>query len=207
MQAVALVTGDESLVAYNLTIDASDVYDFIKDLTINWRRNASRYNFVFNDQFGVDFAETIGPNGFCFNFNLIHSHDLFYLEHLPGIFNYTKSIPHYQQIFKYRSMSQQNTNLYPKHVTDPQAGFFSIIHQTRYRKPFDTNHHEKHITQGFDYFIHNPHEVLSKASIWYQSIVNHSMIIYLNPQKTIIDEALESFEPERFGSDLRINDD
>ena len=80
MQAVELVTGDEFLVPYNLTIDAGDVLDYIKNLTWDWM-HADLYHIInFDNYYGVDFAEIIGPSGFCYNFNLVDADELFRLE-------------------------------------------------------------------------------------------------------------------------------
>lgn len=85
-------------------------------------------------------------------------------------------------------------------IFDTNSGFNSIIRQVAHsgdEKVFDPNHHEKFNYQGLIYLIHNPYELFSKDSVLHQSILNHSMDIYLNPQKTIIDKALESYEPKR----------
>jgi hypothetical protein len=63
---------------------------------------------------------------------------------------------------------------------------------------YDYNYHHSFTHQGVNYFIHNPYEMFSKFSAKHQSIANFSMIVYLNPQKTIIDETLEGYEPRRF---------
>jgi hypothetical protein len=84
-------------------------------------------------------------------------------------------------------------------VSDYQSGMFSLVglltHVPSKRK-YDFNHHEKFNYQGVNYFIHSPYELFSKSSVTHQTIANHSMIVYLNPQKRVIDEALESYEPK-----------
>jgi hypothetical protein len=78
MQAVALVTGDEFLVPYNLTIEASDVLDYIAKLNYKWDLYE---NFAtFDNFYGVDFAFIIGSSGFCYNFNIIDAEKLFNLD-------------------------------------------------------------------------------------------------------------------------------
>jgi hypothetical protein len=78
MQAVALVTGDEFLVPFNLTIATADVFDFIDLLNMKYDTNK---NFVtFDDYYGIDFARIVGSTGFCFNFNMVSSADLFHLD-------------------------------------------------------------------------------------------------------------------------------
>jgi hypothetical protein len=78
MQAVALVTGDDFLVPFNLTIDTADVLSYIDKLSYKWDY---WNNFAtFDDFFGIDFASMIGPAGFCFNFNMIDALELFHLD-------------------------------------------------------------------------------------------------------------------------------
>jgi hypothetical protein len=199
MQAVAMITGDEFLVPYNLTIDTDDVMSFMKNL--NWKWSETVHQFHFDNAFGIEFSAIIGPSGYCFNFNLIESNRLFYLDRLPDVFNYSKLVVYRGQIMKYRVLSQLPNKPYPMNVTNFQSGFYSLISQSDYSEPFDVNHHEKFSTQGMKNFIHNPYEMLSRSTVSHQSIVNHSLIVYLNPEKTIIDEALEDYEPKRFDLD------
>jgi acid-sensing ion channel, other len=202
MQAVALVTGDEFLVPFNLTIDANDVVNYIKKLTDSWKTILDNINF--DDQYGVAFAEIIGPFGFCYNFNLIRSTELFNLDILPHIFNYTKDKIVREQIFKYRARAKVPRESYPTNVSDFQSGLFGMIVQARnFKAPFDTNHYKTYISQGLKLWIHNPYEMFSKISQMHQTITNHSKLIYLNPQKTIIDKALELYPPERRGCYLK----
>lgn len=80
MQAVGLVTGDEFLVPYNLTIDVVDVLDYIKNLTWNWMDRKLFHVINFDDYYGIDFAEIVGSTGFCYNFNMIDADELFHLD-------------------------------------------------------------------------------------------------------------------------------
>ena len=122
---------------------------------------------------------------------------------LPSSFNYTKSIKHRGQLFKYRMRSESPEEYYPMGVTEYMSGFSSMIRFVPARtkpinKTFDRNHHKNFIFQGLNYLIHSPFELFSKDSAVHQSILNHSMVVYLNPQKTIIDKTLEDSEPQRF---------
>jgi hypothetical protein len=73
MQATALVTGDEFLLNYNIDIDASDVTDYILNLTWDWSAHRSYRNkfthIHFDDYWTVYFSELITPYGFCYTFN------------------------------------------------------------------------------------------------------------------------------------------
>jgi hypothetical protein len=80
MQAIALVTGDEFLVPFNVTIDISDFLTYILRLTWKWNTHDFAQVFFFNDYFSVDFAPIIGPSGYCFNFNMVDPGKLFNLE-------------------------------------------------------------------------------------------------------------------------------
>lgn len=82
MQAIALILNDDFLLSYNLSIDVSDVIDYIRNLTWKWaKKDSGIYQEAdFDDYFGINFAEIIGPYGFCYTFNIIDAEDLFHLE-------------------------------------------------------------------------------------------------------------------------------
>jgi hypothetical protein len=73
MQATALVTGDEFLLNYNIDIDASDVTDYILNLTWDWsgiRTKIYKHSFLhYDDYWTVYFSEVITPYGYCYTFN------------------------------------------------------------------------------------------------------------------------------------------
>jgi hypothetical protein len=80
MQAVGLVTGDEFLVPYNLTIDTEDTLEFMKKLLFPWKLKHFIRHATFDEIFGIDFALIIASSGFCYNFNLINPEELFNLK-------------------------------------------------------------------------------------------------------------------------------
>lgn len=84
MQAVALVTGDEFLVPYNLTIGIGDVLDYMWKLHISWTNFGLDFGFTkyahFDDNYGIDFAVIASSTGHCYNFNMIDAYELFNLE-------------------------------------------------------------------------------------------------------------------------------
>jgi hypothetical protein len=97
-------------------------------------------------------------------------------------------------------MLQNRSN--PQSVTHFRDGFLAnILKRDNYPhykfENLDPNHHEKFNYQGLNYFIHSPYELVSRDSAFHQTIANHSIIVHLNPRKMIIDEALESYPPER----------
>jgi hypothetical protein len=61
----------------------------------------------------------------------------------------------------------------------------------------DQNHHKSFDYQGVKFLIHNPYEMFSKLSASHTTIANSSMVVFLNPQTTIIDEVLKGYEPKR----------
>jgi acid-sensing ion channel, other len=197
MQAVALVTGDEFLADFNLTIDTADVLEYMGNLTWNWRK-ISLPLIDFDDQYGIEFAQIVTPSGVCENFNLILANDLLNTKKLPKSFNFTKARYLQSQIMKYRIRTMNPNKPYPLNVSEYRSGFSSVLQKTYHKRPMDINHHEKFNYQGINYFIHSPYEMISRETAVHQSIVNHSMIVYLNPQKTIIDKALEKYSSERF---------
>lgn len=79
MQAVALVTGDEFLSAYNLTIHLDSISDIMNNLGWKWYQRLVQ-NIGFDDFYGIAFAPILGHSGFCFTFNIIKPEEIFYLE-------------------------------------------------------------------------------------------------------------------------------
>lgn len=74
-------------------------------------------------------------------------------------------------------------------VTEYRKGFYSLIKDQNL-----VEYHKNFNLQGSNFYIHNPFEFISKESTRHQTIKNHSLIVYLNPQRTYIDEALEGYE-------------
>jgi hypothetical protein len=72
-----------------------------------------------------------------------------------------------------------------------------------FKKFFEYNHHKNFDYRGVNYWIHSPYELFSKLSAHHRSIARHSIIVNLNPQKVLIDEALESYPPQRFEIDAK----
>jgi hypothetical protein len=108
---------------------------------------------------------------------------------------------------KYRIRSLSPRGGYPMKVKDYQNGFDSTVMTNKYFNDleFFQNIHESFIQQGNNYFISSPDEYFSKESAHHRTIVNHSLVVYLNPQKTIIDSNLEHYRPERFDIELDID--
>jgi hypothetical protein len=131
---------------------------------------------------------------------------MFSVCRLPSHFNFTRSVKERFMINKYFNEPVDPSESYPMSVTQPKTGYLSEVnklsHYPRWKK-YDYNYHSSFTHQGVNYYIHSPYEMFSKFTAKHQSIANFSMIVYLSPQKTIIDEALESYEPKRFEVVLR----
>jgi hypothetical protein len=80
MQAVSLVTSDEFLIPYNLTINTEDVLHYIRKLLLEWNDDNVTRNANFDHKYGIDFAEVIGSSGFCYNFNMADADEIFNLN-------------------------------------------------------------------------------------------------------------------------------
>jgi hypothetical protein len=78
MQAVALVTGDEFLIPYNLSMDTKDVFNSFEKLHREWNKNEN--DAYFDDLYGIDFARIFGPSGICYNFNMADPDKVFNLN-------------------------------------------------------------------------------------------------------------------------------
>jgi hypothetical protein len=107
MQAVALATNDEFLVRYNLTIDAGDVLDYMKNLTYIWMDRRFSKHIEFDDMYNANLSLVPGPSGYCYNFNMANASDLFHLnlyDHLLIL-----SIDHWQVLFQTSTPLQLHT--------------------------------------------------------------------------------------------------
>jgi hypothetical protein len=103
---------------------------------------------------------------------------------------------------KYQVTSQVMPDGYPFGVHNHRGGFDQKIYyqDENDKEQHHTNHHPSHIYRRAKYFIHSPFEIFSSDSASHQTIHLHHMIVYLNPQKTIIDETLESYPLERLSN-------
>jgi hypothetical protein len=103
---------------------------------------------------------------------------------------------------KLSSDSNNNpTNVtYPLSATYHRSGLFSLfkLRAIYLKDDGHDNFHKKFVYQSVKYLVHNPYELFTRESTFHQTITNHSLIIYLNPKKTTIDEALEGYEFGRF---------
>jgi hypothetical protein len=97
---------------------------------------------------------------------------------------------------KYLIKSASSPSKYPQSVYNNKVGFNQVVIPTVDDIP-DANHQQSHIYEGVKYLIHSPYEMFSADSVSHQTIYGHHMIVYLNPQKTVIEKTLESYPLER----------
>jgi hypothetical protein len=102
---------------------------------------------------------------------------------------------------KYRFISKNPKGHYPMRVTDHLSGYYAVLRTNENYKNMKlfANHHGSFVHQGDNYFIHSPYELFSRDSAYHRTVVGHLLIVYLNPQKTNIDDPLKNYEPYRFG--------
>lgn len=140
-------------------------------------------------------------NIFCRKFEKLQNTSIFNFS-LPDSFNYSRSIKQRDMIKEFQARPKDPNDDYPMMISEYHSGFFSVFRMISvYSKLGDRflvpNHHKSYVNQGVKYLIHSPYDLFSKSSISYQSVPNNSLIIYLNPQKTQIDDALKNFQPKR----------
>jgi hypothetical protein len=119
---------------------------------------------------------------------------------LPGEFEFFIQYSWVKQIKKNYLYTTKPKHPYPLKVEHFQSGYFSKVGLVSYvpsKAYYDRNHHESHNYQGLNYYIHNPYELVSHLSAKHQTIANYSIVVNVNPQMTIIDEALKAYEPKR----------
>lgn len=142
------------------------------------------------------------------NCETLENIDIFH--RVPEVFNYTKSIKERGFVKKFRMKTQDPSDadddnpdhLYPMKVSEYHSGYFSMMRLLSASKSLknlvlDANHHESYVYEGIKYVLHSPYDLFSKSSVQYQSVTDKSLIIYISPQKIIIDKALESYKPKR----------
>lgn len=80
LQAFGLIIRDNFLGKYNVSIDTSDVTDYMHKLITDWM-HPNYYNFAsFLDRIAIDMAEVITAWGFCYSFNIVDAAELYHLE-------------------------------------------------------------------------------------------------------------------------------
>lgn len=88
MQAIELIARDDFLAQYNVSIDTSDVIEYMRkairvwDLQGKYDKNLGTYSHEMNfkDKYLIEFAEIITSNGFCYSFNIADAKDILKLE-------------------------------------------------------------------------------------------------------------------------------
>jgi hypothetical protein len=93
MQAIELVARDDFLFRFNVSIDTSDLIDYLHKATLNWnpttfeytRESGSYTHYIdFMQKFVVPLAEIMTSRGFCYSFNIVDASELFHLERLQA---------------------------------------------------------------------------------------------------------------------------
>jgi hypothetical protein len=117
-----------------------------------------------------------------------------------------------RQIKKYRlrpvdpeDYLQRHNESYPMSVWSYRSGFRSKItfisrnyYWDKYRE-IDKNHHPTQVYSGVRYLFHAAFDLFSKSSIQHFSLSAFRVLFLLNPQLTIIDEALHAYPVEKRG--------
>jgi hypothetical protein len=86
MQAIALITGDELLLNYNVDIETHDVINYMRNLTWKWaymeekKELKTTLSVYFDDKYGAAFTEVITPYGICYTFNNPDAQQFFNLQ-------------------------------------------------------------------------------------------------------------------------------
>jgi acid-sensing ion channel, other len=70
-------------------------------------------------------------------------------------------------------------------------------------RSLDENHHSSSTFLGVNYFFHSPYEMFTKNSKHFQSSPSNALIMYIDPQLTLIEDALKDYPPERRGCYLQ----
>jgi len=87
MQAIALVTNDKFLLNFNISIDTSDVVDYMHKLERQWFGNNYFPAVYFLERYAVNFTKVISHRGICYDFNIVDASELFHLDRFAENFN------------------------------------------------------------------------------------------------------------------------
>jgi hypothetical protein len=80
MQAVALVTGDEFLTSYNVSIPTEDLIEYLASIVFQYDlKDMERYSH-FDDRYRGELTPVLGPSGYCYNFNMAPSKQILNLD-------------------------------------------------------------------------------------------------------------------------------
>lgn len=110
-----------------------------------------------------------------------------------------------EQIIKYRRKPNNPIEFfdegYPENIETYRAGYHSVIRMlksaSKHKYGLDQNHHESQIHLGSRYLFHHPSDMFSKTTIHYQSLPFYSIILFINPKQTVLDDAMKSYSPEK----------
>lgn len=89
MQAIELMTHDDFLLQYNISIDTSDVVDYMRKAIRVWTLDHEVYiskfgeyyhKMSFKNLFFVELAEILTSRGFCYSFNIADASQVIKLE-------------------------------------------------------------------------------------------------------------------------------
>jgi hypothetical protein len=141
-----------------------------------------------------------GLSSFNFPFPIQTTKILFFhiKNSLSQHFNFSRSIRHRGQVLKYRIVTVNYKGSYPMQVTRYRQGLYATVYLFEsFKQMTSTKAHDNFPLGGVNFLIHSPFDMISKESASHQTIPTHSLVVYLNPQKSIIDEALEKYEPKR----------
>lgn len=105
----------------------------------------------------------------------------------------------------FRPSDPEDFNLtYPFQVDYYRSGFSSLFRFIPIGGgKIDDNHHASNVYSGVTYLLHSPYEMFSRTSKKVQSSPDNALVIYINPQRTILDESLHEDPPEKRGCYLR----
>jgi hypothetical protein len=223
MQAIELATGDDFLAKYNLSIDTSDVIEYMRKATRIWTLNdgdrpkdlGEYYHCAdFMLKFKLITAEVITQRGFCYSFNIAEPSQLFRLEkcatslplhsHLDvftcsvaDVFNFPRTFEIREMIKKTKKLGVANNATYPWSTHDHTLGFHSEILLLPWRiDKFES--HPSYSFFGVNYQFHDPLELPSNSNPRFVSHVGSSLIFLVEAELKQLGDTLLNYGLERF---------
>lgn len=213
MQIISVIYGDERLSNLNLTIPTDDFVERLNDFFPFFSRGIGSNERVRNNhakncranwtmEYEVNLTKVLGPNGFCYTFNLPKLEKLYKLSAISQDFTrFTKTIILLSDIYKpFVSLD------YPVKVPTYERGLewkceLNVSVHVNVSKDTWYNHqhqyHNSELVDGMRLIFHDPFEMPTKTSHQYFAMPIRIIEFQIIPEMTKIDETMLEYSPEK----------
>lgn len=202
LQVISLIENDDLFENANVSISTDDFFKILKKFTNFWRKfmnedrakgQAARWTGLWS----VELSEVLTRWGLCYSFNLMNSSKIF--QHVSHDFYYKLFVLiEGTTLHGYRTTEDKNAT-FPLSTPNHEIGFYGEIKKKfgywwpdefhRFKNPMD-------VLDGFHLIFHNFDEYPSTKSIHHYTVSNQSLIFWILPKYTEVDDSLTVMSPE-----------